>query len=270
MEHYATVSGGYRAARATVDQARIARKIGTLHWQAGDRAEAMASYRRALEQISVRPRISKRPPLSGAGAGRLSQWRQPEGRRMGRTRGAIGGACAHRARRRRGPSPHGGDDSNRAGDQYDRRRARAVGSARRARERIERSLEAAQDLTPRRRLPCVRESRRPLQLGGTETGDRRLAHRPRDRVKDRRRLAPVLYLREPGHRTARSPSAATLKASRQRMRRPRSTASWDSWTTSRVPLVVIAQIHQCRGELQKASRRIAKRWRWPRRLVSRS
>ena len=52
MEHYATVNGGYRAARATVDQARIARKTGTLHWQAGDRAEAMASYRRALEQIS--------------------------------------------------------------------------------------------------------------------------------------------------------------------------------------------------------------------------
>ena len=52
MEHYATVSGGYRAARATVDQARIARKTGTLHWQAGDRAEAMALYRRALEQIS--------------------------------------------------------------------------------------------------------------------------------------------------------------------------------------------------------------------------
>jgi adenylate cyclase len=52
MQHYATVSGGYRAARATVDQARIARKTGTLHWHAGDRAEAMASYRSALEQIS--------------------------------------------------------------------------------------------------------------------------------------------------------------------------------------------------------------------------
>jgi len=52
MELYTTVSGGYRTARATVDQARIARKTGTLQWQAGDRTEAMASYRRALEQIS--------------------------------------------------------------------------------------------------------------------------------------------------------------------------------------------------------------------------
>jgi adenylate cyclase len=52
MEHYQSVSAGHRAARAPVDEARIARKTGTLHWQAGDRAEAMASYRRALEQIS--------------------------------------------------------------------------------------------------------------------------------------------------------------------------------------------------------------------------
>jgi adenylate cyclase len=52
MEHYQRVSGGYRAARAAVDQARIARKTGALHWQAGDRPEAMASYQRALEQIS--------------------------------------------------------------------------------------------------------------------------------------------------------------------------------------------------------------------------
>ena len=52
MELYATVNGGYRTTRATVDQARIARKTGTLHWQVGDRAEAMASYRRALEQLS--------------------------------------------------------------------------------------------------------------------------------------------------------------------------------------------------------------------------
>ena len=52
MAHYDRASGTYRVARAAVDQARIARKTGALHWQAGDRAGAMASYRRALEQIS--------------------------------------------------------------------------------------------------------------------------------------------------------------------------------------------------------------------------
>ena len=42
------------------------------------------------------------------------------------------------------------------------------------------------------------------------------------------------------------------KVSRRRRRPPRSTASWDNWITCAVPLIVIAQIHQCRGELQKA------------------
>jgi len=52
MTHYERVASGHRAARAPVDQARIARKIGALHWQAGDRPEAMASYRRALDDLS--------------------------------------------------------------------------------------------------------------------------------------------------------------------------------------------------------------------------
>jgi adenylate cyclase len=52
MEHYETVSAAYRAAQAAVDQGRVARKTGTLHWQAGDRAGAMAAYRRALEALS--------------------------------------------------------------------------------------------------------------------------------------------------------------------------------------------------------------------------
>jgi adenylate cyclase len=52
MEHYDSVSTAYRTAQAAVDQARIARKTGTLHWQAGDRTEAMAAYGRALTSLS--------------------------------------------------------------------------------------------------------------------------------------------------------------------------------------------------------------------------
>ncbi len=52
MEHYDSVSSAYRTAQAAVDQARIARKIGTLHWHAGDRTEAMAAYRQALASLS--------------------------------------------------------------------------------------------------------------------------------------------------------------------------------------------------------------------------
>ena len=155
---------------------------------------------------------------------------------------------------RRGPGPQGGDGRDRTGHQYDRRGAGAIGSARR-RPRAHRaqSRRGAGSGPARRRLPRLRESRRALQLGRAETCDRRLADRPRDRVEDRRRLAAVVHLREPGGRVLRAHRcAAKPKASRRRRRPPRSTASWDNWITSPVPLVVIAQIHQCRGELQKA------------------
>jgi adenylate cyclase len=51
MEHYHTLSGVYQAAPTRIDLARIARKMGTLHWQGGDRAQATASYRRALDVL---------------------------------------------------------------------------------------------------------------------------------------------------------------------------------------------------------------------------
>ena len=37
--------------RACIDQARVARKIGTLHWQGGDRGQAMTCYQRALQTL---------------------------------------------------------------------------------------------------------------------------------------------------------------------------------------------------------------------------
>ncbi|HEY1307596.1 MAG TPA: protein kinase [Vicinamibacterales bacterium] len=52
MEQYEHVGDAYRSSHAAVDRARVARKIGTLHWQAGDRNEAMASYQRALGWLS--------------------------------------------------------------------------------------------------------------------------------------------------------------------------------------------------------------------------
>lgn len=52
MEHYERVGAAFRTARATVDSARIARKAGTLHWQAGDRGQAMAAYKRALNELT--------------------------------------------------------------------------------------------------------------------------------------------------------------------------------------------------------------------------
>jgi adenylate cyclase len=52
MVHYDNVGTAYRGEEMAVDWARIARKTGTLHWHTGDRAEAMAAYRRALDALS--------------------------------------------------------------------------------------------------------------------------------------------------------------------------------------------------------------------------
>jgi adenylate cyclase len=49
MEHYQNVAAVHAAAQARVDQARIARKTAALHWQAGERGQAIASHRRALD-----------------------------------------------------------------------------------------------------------------------------------------------------------------------------------------------------------------------------
>ena len=134
MEHYDSVSGGYRTARATVDQARIARKIGTLHWQAGDRAEAMACYRRALEQLSgstahiEAAHLYQELGLAAFRSGDNQQaieWSERALQSAERALAEPGGDA--------GPSPQRGDDGDRARDQYDRRRAGAIGRPRRAR-----------------------------------------------------------------------------------------------------------------------------------------
>ena len=68
----------------------------------------------------------------------------------------------------RGSDPQGGDGGDRAGDQYDRRGAGAVGSARR-RPRAHRaqSRRGAGAGPARRRLPRLRQSRRALQLASS-------------------------------------------------------------------------------------------------------
>jgi adenylate cyclase len=51
MNHYRELADVYERTRSHVDRARIVRKIGTLHWQGGGRAEAIACYERALKAL---------------------------------------------------------------------------------------------------------------------------------------------------------------------------------------------------------------------------
>jgi adenylate cyclase len=48
MEHYETLASARDVVPNATDAARISRKMGTLHWQSGHRTEAMACYQRAL------------------------------------------------------------------------------------------------------------------------------------------------------------------------------------------------------------------------------
>ena len=51
MEHYQELADLYEGTRSQVDHARVVRKIGTLQWQSGDRAQAIACYQRAFNAL---------------------------------------------------------------------------------------------------------------------------------------------------------------------------------------------------------------------------
>lgn len=51
MQRYQALSTTHDASRAPIDHARITRKLGALHWQAGDRTQAAACYQDALRTL---------------------------------------------------------------------------------------------------------------------------------------------------------------------------------------------------------------------------
>ncbi|PYR27715.1 MAG: hypothetical protein DMF98_05070 [Acidobacteria bacterium] len=53
MAHFHELADLYEQTRSRVDHARIVRKTGTLHWQSGDRAQAIACYQRALQALEA-------------------------------------------------------------------------------------------------------------------------------------------------------------------------------------------------------------------------
>jgi adenylate cyclase len=55
LELYDRLSSIYTTTDARIDEARIIRKSGVLHWQAGDRARAAACFERALQALAPTP-----------------------------------------------------------------------------------------------------------------------------------------------------------------------------------------------------------------------
>jgi len=254
MEHYQNVSGRYRAARSTVDQARIARKIGTLHWQAGDRAEAMASYRRALEQISGSTASIEAAHLYqelGLAAfrsgdnGKAVEWAE---RALQAAERALTDPGADTAHVRTAATTAIAQATNTIGVALAR-----SGSLEAARERIERSLEAAQDLglldvacRAYANLGVLYSSVEPkraidVSLAGLEIASKIGAAS----------LQSYIYAN-----LAAAYCALTERCDSEGLEAANAAAAIDRELGQldhlAVPLVVIAQIHQCRGELTQA------------------
>ena len=254
MEHYEKVSGGYRAARATVDQARIARKIGTLHWQAGDRAEAMASYRRALEQISgstahiEAANLYQQLGLAAFRSGdnpRAIEWSESALQSAERALTEPGGDATQVRTAATTAVAHA---TNTIGVALAR-----SGQLDRAREQIERSLETALDLglldvacRAYANLGVIYGSVEPkraidVSLTGLEIASKIGAAS----------LQSYIYAN-----LATAYCALTERCDTEGLEAANAAAAIDRELGQldhlAVPLVVIGQIHQCRGELHKA------------------
>jgi adenylate cyclase len=254
MEQYDRVNGGFRAARATVDQARIARKMGRLHWQAGDRAEAMTSYRRALEQISdstaplEAAHLYQELGLAAFRSGdnqKAVEWAE---RALQSAERALTGPDAEAAHVRTAATTAIAQATNTIGVALAR-----SGQLDAARERIERSLAAAQDLglldvacRAYANLGVLYSSVEPkraidVSLAGLEIASKIGAAS----------LQPYIYAN-----LAAAYCALTERCDTEGLEAANAAAALDRELGQldhlAVPLIVIAQIHQCRGELKQA------------------
>ena len=234
LAHYEAVRAEIEAAGDRAGAARLHRKIGGLHWEAGDRERAGACFAAGLERLGDDGDPIERAHLFQE-MGRLAF---RAGRQRGRHRVGRAGAGRSGERgedRHRSRPPSRGRRDARAGLQHARRRARAHrapgrgGRPDRAEHRAGRG-----GRSPAGGLPRVHEPRRALQLARSAAEHRDLPARARDREEGGRSRLPVAALREPrggllrAHRSVRGG-----RASRPRRPPSTSTAGWGCSTTWR-------------------------------------
>ena len=254
MAHYERAASGHRSARAPVDQARIARKIGGLHWQAGDRHEAMASYRRALDDLSgatapiEAAHLYQELGLAAFRSGdndKAVEWAE---RALQSAQQVLTAPASDLSQDRRAATAALAQATNTIGVALAR-----SGQLDAARERIERSLAAAQDLglldvacrayANLGVLYSTVEPKRAIEvsLTGLEIASKIGAAS----------LQSYIYAN-----LAAAYCALTERCDTEGLQAAEAAATLDRELGQldhlAVPLVVIAQIHQCRGELNKA------------------
>jgi adenylate cyclase len=254
MEHYEHVSAAYRSPDAAVDQARIARKTGTLHWHAGNRGEAMAAYQRALNELSdlaaplEAAQLYHELGLAAFRSGdntKAVEWAE---RALQSAEQALTEAAVDAPHVRRAATAAIAQATNTIGVALAR-----SGQLDAARERIERSLAAAQDLgllevacrayANLGVLYSTVEPKRAIEvsLTGLEVAAKIGAAS----------LQSYIYANLAAAYCALTDRCETegLQAAHAAAALDRELGQLDHLA---VPLVVMAQIHQCRGELQKA------------------
>jgi adenylate cyclase len=254
MEHYNGVGSAYRAAHATVDQARIARKAGTLHWHAGDRSEAMAAYRLALDGLTgsaahvETAHLYQELGLAAFRSGdnkKAVEWAE---RALVAAELALAEVAPDAYQARKAATAAIAQATNTIGVALAR-----SGQLDAARERIERSLATAQDLglldvacRAYANLGVLYSSVEPKRAIDVSLTGLQIASRI-----GAASLQSYIYANLAAAYCALTDGCETegLQAANASATLDRELGQLDHLA---VPLVVMAQIHQCRGELQMA------------------
>jgi adenylate cyclase len=267
LESYQRLAGVADGRGDPVDEARIARKLGTLHWQAGDRERAMACYQRALAAVEEAlahlaphragavgtPHVEAahlyqelgRAAFRSGDNGQAMQWAE---RALVSAEAALAGAAIVTPEVRRAATVAVAHATNTIGVALAR-----SGQLDAARERIERSVAAARELglldvacrgyANLGVLYSTVEPQRAIEvsLTGLELASKIGAAS----------LQSYIYAN-----LAAAYCALTDRCEKEGLEAAHAAATLDRELGQldhlAVPLIVIAQIHQCRGELQRA------------------
>jgi adenylate cyclase len=254
MQHYRDVSDSHERSRSRVDQARLIRKTGTLHWQGGDRTEAAACLERALAALQGQgPQVELAHVYQELG---LAAFRRGENEKaidwaeqaLAAAQAALAAASPVTPQVQRLATAAMAHANNTVGVSLAR-----LGQLDAARERIEQSVAAAREyglldvacrayanlgvlygtLEPRRAIDA--------SLTGLELATKIGAAT----------LQPYMYANLAAAYCSLTDRCETegLVAARAAVSLDRELGQLDHLA---VPLIVIAQIHQCQGELQQA------------------
>jgi adenylate cyclase len=254
MSHYQELADLYQTARSHVDQGRVVRKMGTLHWQRGDRAQATACYERALKALEGETAYVELAQVCGElGLAAFRNGNNQEAirwadRALGAAEAALRDPAVVLPDVRRMAHVASAQATNTIGIALAR-----SGQLEAARERIEQSVAIARahgllDVACRgyANLGVVYASLEPRQAIDASLTGLDLATRI-----GATSLQAYMYAN-----LAAAYCALTDRCETEGLRAARAAADIDRELGQldhlAVPLIVIAQIHQCQGELQRA------------------